>query len=405
MFDAIAARSAETGMPAYLVGGAVRDWLLGAEGIDDLDFSVEGDAPAFARGLQQRHGGELLVHDKFSTARWLWQGESVDIAMARAEHYARPAALPEVAPASIEVDLRRRDFAANAIACRLFDGALIDPFDGQGDVRARRLRGLHGQSFVDDPTRMMRGARYAARLGFAFDEGTLAAIQLGVPHVRALSGERVKYDMELIFQDREPARALAHVREWGVFGALGIPTPEPDKLTARFERIRDAFVQGDFPLDTLDLTPAQLLSAAGWGALMYNQGQLPISRWMQIVPFEHQLRDALVSLGALSTLSSQIFQVRTSKQAALLSEFNGLALLLGYLFDPSTLKRRAMHCQWKDWRWVRPAITGDDLKEMGVPPGPRYKQLLDALRNAWLDREVESLEQERALLERLLREN
>jgi hypothetical protein len=137
---------------------------------------------------------------------------------------------------------------------------------------------------------------------------------------------------------------------------------------------------------------------------MYNQGQLPVSRWLQMVPFEHQLRDALVSLGALSTMSSQVFQTRTSQQAAMLGEFNGLALLLGYLFDPSALKRRAMQCQWKDWRWVRPAISGDDLKEMGVPPGPRYKLLLDSLRNAWLDREVESLEQERALLERLLQE-
>jgi hypothetical protein len=114
MLRAIVEHARAGGGSAYLVGGAVRDWLLDAKSIDDLDFSVDGDSIAFARAVQRVHGGELLVHEKFRTARWIWQGASVDIAMSRAEEYPRPAALPVVRPAPIEVDLRRRDFAVNA---------------------------------------------------------------------------------------------------------------------------------------------------------------------------------------------------------------------------------------------------------------------------------------------------
>ncbi|MCX6019934.1 MAG: hypothetical protein NTZ50_15790 [Chloroflexi bacterium] len=402
MLRAISDHTRVTGAAVYLVGGAVRDWILGAPSIDDLDFSVDGDSVGFVRDLQREHGGELLVHEKFRTARWVCQGASVDVAMSRAEFYARPGALPTVSPAPIEVDLRRRDFAANAIACRLSDGVVVDPFQGRRDLEHRLLRGLHEHSFVDDPTRMLRGARYAARLGFAFDEGTLEAIQRGVPHLRALSGERIKYDFELIFRDREPAAALRMLREFGVFGALGVPMPDPDKLDERFARIWSVFTKGEYVLDALDLAPDRLLNAAGWGALIYAQGQLAVRRWLELAPFEHDVREALIAAGALSTMSAQMFHAPTSRQSALLHDFSGLTLLFGHLFDGSVLKRRAIHCEWKDWRWVRPTINGEDLRARGVPPGPEYRRIFDALRDAWLDGRVLSLADEQRLLDEIL---
>jgi tRNA nucleotidyltransferase (CCA-adding enzyme) len=405
MLRAIAAQSREGGVQAYLVGGAVRDWLLGASRIDDLDFSIDGDSVEFARALRAAHGGELAVHEKFRTARWIRHGASVDIAMSRAEEYARPAALPSVRPAPIEVDLGRRDFAVNAIALRLSDAQIVDPFDGCGDLDRRLLRGLHEHSFVDDPTRMLRGARYAARLGFAFTDPTLAAIRRGVPHLRALSGERIKYDIELIFQDRRPAEALTMLRDLGAFAALGAPTPDSEKLARRFTRIVDALTNDAsdaFDVASLAASEERLLNVAGWGALTYAIGQLAAARWLEVVAFEHEVREALVSLGALSTLSAPLFAAPPSRCSAMLREFSGPALFIGWLFDAAPGKRDAMRSEWNAWRRVRPFLGGEDLRARGVPPGPRYKRILDALRDRRLDGVISSRADEERELSRIL---
>ncbi len=403
VYDAIAALGAQSGVQVYLVGGAVRDWLLRAPSIDDLDFAVDGDAIVLGRSLRAMHGGELAEHTMFNTTRWLWRGESVDLAMTRSERYERPAALPTVTAAPIETDLHRRDFTVNAIALRLSDNGLLDPFDGAADIEARVLRGLHETSFVDDPTRLLRGARYASRLGFAVDAQTQLWIDTGVRHLRELSGERIKYDLELIFQDRQPAAALALLRDWRVFSTLGVPAPDAAQLQTRFERVRAAFDAAGFPTERLERDTGQLLAAAGWGALTYNQGQLPARRWMDRIAFEADLRDALIECGPLSTAAAAMFSGPPSQQSALLESFSGLALWLGYLFDANSAKRTAMRREWGEWRWVRPHTTGDDLKALGLPPGPRYKTLLERLRAARLDGDVSTAQHERELLLRLLR--
>jgi tRNA nucleotidyltransferase (CCA-adding enzyme) len=222
--------------------------------------------------------------------------------------------------------------------------------------------------------------------------------------VRALSGERVKYDLELIFCDAAPAEALGLLASWGLFRALGIPVPDAAVLVARFGRIAQVLSAVDLDIGALGRESVALLQAAGWGALVYNEGQLPVTRWLDLAPFDAQLRDALTEAGLLSTLTPKLFQTRTSDQSAAVSNFSPLALFLGYMFDGNPVKRRAFNCEWKDWRWVRPATTGDDLRSLGLPPGPLYKTLLAQLRAAWLDGDVTSLEQERALLRRLISE-
>jgi tRNA nucleotidyltransferase (CCA-adding enzyme) len=405
LFRAVLAGAVESNVAVYLVGGAIRDWLLGLNAIDDLDFVVEGNAIAFAERLQAMYGGEVLAHTRFNTATWTLNEVSADIAMARSEVYAHPASLPSVAPSDILIDLRRRDFTMNAMAMRLSDGALLDPYDGQQDVKAGMLRILHPASFVDDPTRMLRGARYAARFGFGIDADMSAAIEAGLPHLRALSGERVKYDLELIFLEPQPERALSLLFQWGVFRAMGLPVPDPEQLTLRFDHARQLLSENEWPLETHNMPGGALMRAIGWGALIYNSGQLGISRLVEWIPFESLVREALVSLGALGTINAPLFRARRSKQSDLLGEFNGLALLLGYLFEKDTLKRKAMLCEWKDWRWVKPVTTGDDLKVRGLKPGPAYAQILQRLRKAWLDDEIKSYTDESALLETLIKES
>jgi tRNA nucleotidyltransferase (CCA-adding enzyme) len=402
MHDAIAAMAKQHNASAFLVGGAVRDWLLGLNRIDDLDYAVEGDAIGLAAELEAQHGGEVEEHPQFGTATWTWNGASVDLAMARCEHYAQPAALPAVSPCPIEQDLHRRDFSTNAIAMRLSDGVLIDPHAGERDVKQGVLRALHGLSFVDDPTRMLRGARYAGRFNFAVDPQTVQWIHAGLPHVRALSGERMRYDLELIFEDAQPEKALALLQDWGVFKAAGIPVPPNAAIAQRYQNARESLVANEWNFESLKMAPAAILRAIGWGALTYNIGQLGVARWIEWVPFEAHVRDALVSLGALGTASAMLFRGRRSRQSELLSEFSGLTLFLAYLFEKDPHKKQALMCEWKDWRWVKPVTTGDDLRKMSIPPGPVYSRLLQRLRKAWLDDEVKSYHEERALLQKLI---
>ena len=416
VYEAVRATSQQDGVPAYLVGGAVRDWLLNCSRIGDLDFVIEGDAIAFAQRMQQQFGGHVQTHDKFRTATWhLAANEAVDtrdeldtsfdFAMARREIYRRPAALPEVSPADMLTDLQRRDFTINAIAMRLSDGQLIDPYDGQGDLQRGLIRILHPQSFVDDPTRLFRAARYGARFNFTLDEATSAAMPASLSHLRQLSGERVKYDLELIFEEAEPERALLQLQAWGVFRALNIPLPSAERIATRFVRIRKVLMEADWPFDTLAMPREDVVHALSWAAITYNTGQLSVSRWVDLIPFRADVRDALVSLGALSTLSSHMLRGdRPSQNSEFLKDFSGLALLMGYLFDPDALKRRCALCEWKDWRWVRPLATGDDLRTLGIAPGPIYAKLLRRLRMAWLDGEVKSLADEQNLLKLLLDE-
>ena len=160
---------------AWVVGGAVRDLLLGREP-GDLDIVVEGDAAAVARRAAARLGGEVLVHERFGTATVRAGATAFDVASARRETYARPGALPDVeAGATLADDLARRDFTVNTFALRLSDGALTAWPGAEDDLRARVLRVLHDGSFRDDPTRLIRLARYAGRLGFAVEPRTARA--------------------------------------------------------------------------------------------------------------------------------------------------------------------------------------------------------------------------------------
>jgi tRNA nucleotidyltransferase/poly(A) polymerase len=158
VFNAVQDTAQREGVSVYLVGGAVRDWLMGWP-VSDLDFVVEGNAVAFAQQVQQQHGGSVQAYEKFHTATWTSHNLHTDIVTARRETYARPAVLPDVTPASIEEDAWRRDFTINTIALRLSDAALLDPFHGQADLQRQLIRALHARSFIDDPTRMLRAAR------------------------------------------------------------------------------------------------------------------------------------------------------------------------------------------------------------------------------------------------------
>ena len=218
---AAALAAARLRVPLYLVGGTVRDILL-PTAVLDLDFAVVGDGPEAVARLAEGLGGRVLARSQFGTMKVDVSGTVVDLALARTETYSRPGALPEVTPGGIEDDLARRDFSINAMAVSLGDrfGEMVDPFGGRSDLGARLVRVLHPRSFVDDATRILRAARYAARLGFEMEDETADLLRRGLPYIETISGDRVRNELERCFTEPDVGRALLMAQELGVLRAV-----------------------------------------------------------------------------------------------------------------------------------------------------------------------------------------
>ena len=200
--------------PVYLVGGAVRDLLLG-QPVVDVDLAVEGDGPRTARELAARLDGDVSPHERFGTATVRAGTLAFDIAATRSETYPEPGALPVTEPAGLGEDLGRRDFAINAMAAALQGdelGHLHDPHGGSADLDARVVRVLHDRSFIDDPTRLLRAVRYEVRLDFKMDEPTeeLAREAARRKALATVSGPRIRDELlDLLARARRPARGRA----------------------------------------------------------------------------------------------------------------------------------------------------------------------------------------------------
>jgi tRNA nucleotidyltransferase (CCA-adding enzyme) len=347
----------------YVVGGAVRDLLLGGQP-GDLDLVVEGDAAAVA----QRLGGTAVVHDRFGTSTVRVDGFTYDVARARTETYAHPGALPEVSPAGLDEDLRRRDFTVNAIAIAL-DGTVV-PFPGAlEDLGARQLRVLHDQSFVDDPTRLLRLVRYASRLRFAIEPHTLELVETAVRAgaLATVSGPRVGAELRLLSREPDPVVAFETLRELrldqGIDPGFGLSDPE---LARR--ALSELPEDGRSDLVVLAIAvrgvgePAELLNRLGFEA-----GDRDV-----IASAAHDAEGLAQALNAANKPSE------IAAAAARVSP-EQVALAAGLGAAPPA----------RDWlerlRHVRLEIGGDDLLEAGVPEGPSIGRALQAALHAKLD--------------------
>lgn len=378
------------GLPLYAVGGFVRDlWLGRAPG--DLDLVVEGEAPRLAQTLARELGGAVTAHAPFGTATWVCEdGSSLDLATARTETYRKPAALPDVTPADIAADLRRRDFAMNAMALRLSESVeLLDPYAGQADLAARRVRVLHPLSFQDDPTRLFRAVRYEQRIGFSLSPETLAWVPGAWEALAALTGDRIRHELELIFREQRAPAMLARLAEldilrqvhpalrWGPAQAQAAPVipalplaawklaaaPEPDALYL-------ALLLNEAPPDGAEATLARL-------------------------NFSRNVTEAVRAAVGL-----QLTGTRPSEVVAALDAVPELAVVAAYVTRPGLRPR--LHDYLATWRFVRAETTGDDLVALGLTPGPRFKAILWEVRAARLEGQAADLEGERAIVRRMV---
>ena len=376
----------QRGLRLYLVGGVVRDLLLGRPNLD-LDLVVEGDAIALAKELAGGSEMKLVTHPRFGTAGLRWGGWSVDLATARLETYARPGALPAVQPGSISDDLVRRDFTINAIAVELSPdryGSILDPHRGRDDLAKRFIRVLHQKSFIDDATRIWRGVRYEQRLDFRLEPSTLSLLKRDIDWLDTVSGDRIRHELELVLQEEVPEKALRRAGELGALGNMHPSLRGDDWLAERFEQAR-LLKSPDLPAMGLYLVllAYRLSDAESERLISYLKLPKLLARPLQAA---QAIKERLAMLAAPDLAPSGIY--------ALLHGYREPALTANVLAVSSPLVKERIRLYLSKLRAIKPALSGNDLKEMGVPEGPGIKRLLNRLRNARLDGEVKSKKDE-----------
>ena len=368
--------------PAFLVGGGVRDLLLGRQTVD-FDVAIEGDARAVARELAQRLGGEAKEHERFGTATVRAGGLVVDLATTRRETYAAPGALPDVQAAGLAEDLGRRDFTINAMAIDLNGddvGRLEDPQGGRGDLDDGVIRVLHDESFIDDPTRLLRALRYEARFGFRMDDQTerLAREAAAGPGFSTVSGARVRDELLDLLREHEAPSGVARMRELGLDRALD-PALEADPELVAGTLLACAETGADRAL-------------AGLAALVSSAPD-ELHDWIEDLHLLRQQADAVMRAAVkgpqlASTLRNEL---TPSALHAVLSceppEALAMAVARGAPGDP-VLRYLA------DLRGVRLEITGHDLIDAGIPESPELGRALEETLRRKLDGEVSGRDDE-----------
>ena len=411
----------EMGYSLYIVGGFVRDLLLGTPTLD-LDLVVEGDAIGLAKRLARITGGKVRGHGRFGTAKIILGGTagtslptSLDFVTARREFYEHPTALPRVEHSSIKQDLYRRDFTINTMAiCLDRDryGELLDFYAGEKDLTARRIRVLHNLSFVEDPTRMLRAVRLEQRLGFVIEDRTAELIDDALGLLQRVTGERLRHELYAILEEKEPEMALHRLDQLGILSHVHPGLRHDGHLAGKFTALREAVEQRaqvhrilafssvellppgtDVPLERRvgQPSPADYLSLAAAGG-----DPDEVKSWLERLritgPDARQITEVNELAHSLAPLQGEDLQ--PSEVYQLLQGYPAESLLVLRVATHSRIARAHLDLYLRKLRWVKLHVNGDLLKAMGLPTGPHYRDILTQLRNARLDGRVSTKEEE-----------
>lgn len=349
-----------SGVPVYLVGGTVRDLILGREFVD-VDLAVDGEPLDLAASIGS---AQALSESRFSTLRVSRNGVRYDIARARSERYAHPGALPDVIPAPIATDLMRRDFTINAFALPLTGaeaGVLLAAPGALDDLERRELAVLHDESFKDDPTRLLRLARYSARLNFAIAAHTrkLAGDAIANRALETISGTRIGNELRLLATEPDPVAAFEAV------AALGLPWTI-DATIAR---------------KALQVLPAEGRPDLLVLALVLGSNE-PVGEGLDHLGFTAADRDAIADAATAPSLARRLAGLRRGSEISGTVGTAGIetvALAFAHGSPPQSLT-------WlRDLRHRALAISGQDLIDSGLPEGPMIGTALKAARDALMD--------------------
>ncbi len=387
------------GFNAYAVGGFVRDIFLFQENLD-VDVVIEGDGIEFAKALAAPLHGRVRAHEKFRTAVVILpDGQKIDVATARLEYYKSPGALPTVEMGSIKLDLYRRDFSINTLAIKLNPerfGTLIDFFGGQRDLKRKVIRVLHNLSFVEDPTRVFRAIRFEQRFGFKIAKLTSGLINnaIRMDFFKELSGRRLLAELRQILGEDKPVKALRRLNEYKLLQVI-------------------------HPKIVYNATLDNLLNAVdkvlNWHNLLFLED--PCRKWMVYLlalmkPFKQGVAEDLCSRLELTGRLRKVFVDEKTKADLCLKwmqshrGFQNSVLyrrlyplrteILLYMMASTTAEvvRRGISNYFTRLRSTTTFLTGNDLKEMGLDPGPIYRKILDGLLDARLNGQVKTREDE-----------
>ncbi len=397
VFEAVAAAGEHAG-GVYLVGGTVRDILLGAPNFD-VDIAVEGDAVALAHTLAAALGGRVRPHEKFATAVVVYgdDDQHVDVVTARTEFYDAPGALPSVEHATIREDLFRRDFTINAMAASLKGddfGRLVDPFGGQRDLEAGRIRVLHNLSFIDDPTRIFRAIRYENRYGFRMDEHTLAlahgCIEMGL--VGDLSSARLRVERVALLEEGEIAHSIRRLAELSADDAVHPHLAADEEAIELIGRLRE--LNAEFALGV----PAWRLGLAALGRRLSSHEAYEWLSRLKVARKDAELVAAAVTVGPRLVEQLRSRTLEASELVALAEPYAPDAPLFALaLTDDDRLRE-----YFTSLKSIRLEITGTDLADLGLGESPRVGEILGELRRRKLNGQLDGRESELAAARELI---
>ena len=405
----------EMGFHLYAVGGFVRDLLLDLPN-EDIDLVVEGDAISLAQRVSERLGGRVRSHQRFGTAKWLVPAplrasgngslpDSLDFVTARTEFYEHPTALPTVEASNIRHDLHRRDFTINTLAVRLEPdrwAELLDFYGGQRDLEHGLIRVLHNLSFVEDPTRILRAVRFEQRFRFAIEPRTEKLIGDARDLLERVSGERVRHELEAIVMEAEPERALCRLAQLQILEVIQTGLEGSAWLQEKAALLRSQFAEaregaGEV-LPAMELPP-DALPRLHLALACYRLPADAVAGFSARYRWHKEQRNLLTQMASLKPRLTRLGepQVNASEISRLLVGFGEEARLLARVASDSWLVRLRLDTYQRRLRQVRPELDGNDLRRLGIRPGPVYREIFDALRAARLDGTITSRAGEESL--------
>ena len=399
LLKSISATGKHLGMNLYVVGGFVRDLLLDREN-EDIDIVVEGDGIAFAKFYAGQQGCRVNPHKKFGTAVIVFPDNfKIDVASARLEYYATPAALPIVEKSSIKKDLARRDFTVNTLALSLNHdtfGTLIDYFGATRDLKDKTIRTLHNLSFVEDPTRVFRAIKFANRFGFNIGKVTSTLIKnaVKIDCFKHLSGLRVLSELKQIFGEDNPIPAIHTMESYGlerVINKLLLITPTTYAL---FESVNKTLTWHDLlylddPYPRWAVYFMALLNRCSHGVCeeICHRLMIPVKEKSLLVEKRYKAENRLALIESAYPITRQELYWG-------LINFNTEFILYMMALAKDEAVRKAISNFYTRHRYITPVICGKDLLAMGIKPGPVFTQITNLIINEKLDHKLETLEKE-----------
>ena len=388
----------DMGYRVYAAGGLVRDLLFGVECLD-IDLVVEGEGMELARALGRNYGGRVRVHPKFRTATVIFPGgQQVDVATARVEFYQYPAAMPQIETSSLHQDLYRRDFTINAMAVSLNRedfGEIVDFFGGREDLERGYIRVLHNLSFVEDPTRLLRGVRFEKRFYMSLEPQTLKLAKEAIRSemLSRVAVERIWEEIKHIMLEPRPGFVLSRLLELQLWNSL---FPGVDYI--KIKKVLEEMPRSVRVLRFWDLVePAEpwmeyflaVLHLTDWNSVLeicrrYNLGKRLTDKVAAALGGWRVTMETLGDTGGV-TMSEMARHLMSVPAEA-------YPLILTYL--TSNVAKSKFRQVLTAITYDRPSITGKDLRNMGYNPGPSFKKALDAVWQARIDGLVRTRQEE-----------